>query len=115
MKVELGELCSVCGEDLQGQPQGWEWISLGCGGGRSLSKRWEVMTWKTHCLPAWLGEGSSGNLMPASIEQKMLKLKWTISRLLMSPGPELAPINWKEPGWSCHGEGAAGLSAFVYS
>ena len=33
----------------------------------------------------------------------------------MSPGPELAPINWKEPGWSRHGEGAAGLSAFVYS
>lgn len=53
--------------------------------------------------------------MPSSIEQKMLKLKWTISRLLMSPGPELAPINRKESGWSCHGEGAAGLSAFVYS
>lgn len=53
--------------------------------------------------------------MPASIEQKMLKLKWTTSRLLMSPGPELAPIIWKEPGQSHHGEGAAGLSAFVYS
>lgn len=87
----------------------------GGGGGRSLSKRREVMTWKTYWLPAWLGEGSSGNLVPAYIEQKMLKLKWTTSRLLMSPGPELAPIIWKEPGQSNHGEGAAGLSAFVYS
>lgn len=109
--MESCVLLSV-GKISRGSHRGRNESAYGVG---SLSKRKEVMTWKTHWLPAWLGDGSSGNLMPASIEHKMLKLKWTTSRLLTSPGPELVPIIWKEPGQSHHSEGAAGLSAFIYS